>query len=73
MDGMSFNVHRPSHAIWIDQAGRLKLAPGPGRIMHRLVRGRLEFAELTHTICEGCGALHARTSTCVLCGTRLRR
>jgi ribosomal protein L32 len=66
-------VSRSAHAMWVNSAppNTVYLRGGAGRLMHRLIHGTLVYAELTHTVCSGCGALHERDTACRLCGTEL--
>jgi len=73
LDGAPVTIRNRTPTVWIEDSEphRVKLSAGPGRLMHRLQGDRLVYVELTLTVCEGCGALHARADSCVLCGAQL--
>lgn len=72
MDGLHLSFRHRRPMLWVELAEphRVKLMPGPDRLLYTLLGDRLHYAQLTHAVCEGCGAMHERSEACVLCGTR---
>ena len=75
LDGAELQLSRRAPIVWIDEARphRVSLLRAPGRLLHTLSSGRAVYAEHTHVLCNGCGALHQRAEACQLCGSPLPR